>query len=334
MLSVQQLRLATRFVAKRWAAIHPYEVQAALNNNCNLRCSYCRCPDIESDTLTGAQWISLIEQFARAGTLRIKFQGGEPTIRSDFGAIAAAAQSAGLITAVTTNGIAIARRPQLLDALDEVIVSIDGVSPHVHDRNRGHGSHALAIRAIDEARARGRRVFVNMVVTNETLDEVEPMLDFCEARRVGFNAQPVMVSIESQDRTAVQLQLSVAAEQRLERRLAAWRRAGRPVMFSSRTYDHAARWPDYRVPTRPSAGPSQCMAGRFYVHITPNGDVHPCWLHQSPFRPKNLITDGFEAALLHAQHHRCGDCFLPYLNERKALFALRPDAVAAWLRRG
>lgn len=48
------------------------------------------------------------------------------------------------------------------------------------------------------------------------------------------------------------------------------------------------------------------------VHIEANGDVAPCVLHESPFTPKNLIRDGFEAALQHVQHHSCGDCFLPY----------------------
>jgi len=333
-LSGSQVRQAARFVRHRFDAIHPYEVQAVLHNACNLRCSYCRCPDLDPTALTTEQWLDIIARFAAAGTMRIKFQGGEPTIRRDFAVLCEAAQAHGIVSAVVTNGIALARQPRLLDALDEVVVSLDSVEPGPHDTHRGAGTHALALRAIDEAAARGRRVFVNMVVTRDTVADVERMLEFCESRGLGFNAQPAMFSRSYQDASVADIALSAAEEQALERQLAAWRRGGRRMMFSARTHDHAAAWPDYRSPTTASDGRSTCMAGRFYVHVEANGDVHPCILYGGSYAPKNLVTDGFETALLHARHHDCGDCFLPYLNERKALFALRPHAVLAWLRRG
>ena len=74
------------------------------------------------------------------------------------------------------------------------------------------------------------------------------------------------------------------------------------------------------------------MAGRVYIHIEPNGDVilRP---DRRPVPRQELIRDGLEAALSHVQRHDCGDCFSAYLNERKALFGLRPTAVAQFLRR-
>src|SRR5215203_2740048 len=126
-LSAHQLHQAGRFLQHRFRALHPFEVQAVLQNACNLRCSYCRCPELDSASMTTAQWVDLIERFRSVGTLRIKYQGGEPTIRKDFAAICAATQANGIIAAVVTNGIAIARNPKLLDALDEVVVSLDSV---------------------------------------------------------------------------------------------------------------------------------------------------------------------------------------------------------------
>jgi MoaA/NifB/PqqE/SkfB family radical SAM enzyme len=76
------------------------------------------------------------------------------------------------------------------------------------------------------------------------------------------------------------------------------------------------------------------MAGKFYVHIEPNGDVHPCVQHAAAYTPKNIVRDGLHAALAHAQQHDCGNCFSAYLNERKALFALRPAALLEMARRG
>jgi MoaA/NifB/PqqE/SkfB family radical SAM enzyme len=75
------------------------------------------------------------------------------------------------------------------------------------------------------------------------------------------------------------------------------------------------------------------MAGRYYIHIEANGDVHPCGLHGATFAPKNAARDGVDAAVQHARHHDCADCSLAYLNERKALFALSPPAVLHLIRR-
>jgi MoaA/NifB/PqqE/SkfB family radical SAM enzyme len=327
--------MATRFAAHRLRALHPFEVQAALLNACNLRCRYCRCPEVKLPLLATAAWLAIIRGLGRLGTLRIKFQGGEPTLHPDFGALAAAAQAAGILTAAITNGTRIADDPTLLDHLDELVVSLDSPDPARNDAQRGAGVHAAAVRAIDLGRARGRRVFVNMVVTSRTVGDIDAMLAFCEARGIGLHAQPVVFGREYYDGAARDLALGRDQIVAVHEQLAAWKRAGRPLMFAAARYDGVARWLDHDVLTTPSDGPSRCMAGRFYVHIEPNGDVHPCGFHgATAFAPGNAARDGLEAALRQARGHDCGDCFAAYTNERKALFALRPGALWQLARRG
>ncbi len=327
-------RLAAHYLKHRFRTLHAFEVQAVLLNACNLKCAYCRCPEMRTALMTTDQWIETVRNLARAGTLRIKFQGGEPTLRKDFRTITAAAQEAGLVTAVVTNGTIIAEKPETIDHVHEVVVSLDGLSEERHDRYRGRGSHAAAMRALEVAAALGRRVYINMVVHRDTLVELEPMLEFCEARGYGLHAQAVMFGHEYQDSTASDLRLTEDEERTMYRQLAAWKRAGRPLMFSAWAYDRTAGWPDFTVLTVASEEPSPCMAGRYYIHIDANGDVHPCGMHIGPFAAKNLVHDGFEPALMHARHHHCGDCSLAYLNERKAVFGMRPAALLEVVRRG
>lgn len=334
MLTARHLRLATRFAAHRFRALHPFEVQAALLNACNLRCVYCRCPEEKIDVLTTDQWIDLVGQLGALGTLRLKFQGGEPTLRNDFRTLCAASQAAGIVTAVVTNGLQFAARPELLDHLDEVVFSLDSATPAHHDRMRGAGVHARVVEAIDGARGRGIPVYINMVVTAQSVDEIEPMLAFCEARGIGLNAQPVVFGRKYYDDAARSLALTGEQVRAMHRRLAEWKRQGRPLMFMASTYDNVLDWDDYGELTRPSPARSTCMAGRFYIHIEPNGDVHPCAQHGASFAPKNIARDGLGAALAHVQRHDCGDCFSAYLNERKAVFGLRPAALMEIVRRG
>lgn len=334
-MNVQQLRMAARFARHRLRALHPYEVQALLLNACDLKCSYCRYPELRTRVLSTAQWKEVLRGLGRLGTLRVKFQGGEPTLRGDFVELCATARDAGIRAAVVSNGQRIAEDPGLLAELDELVLSIDGPDAASHDAQRGAGSHARVLRAIDAAQARGIPVFAVMVVTRATIDRLEEMIDWCEARGVGLHAQPVLFGLDFCD-AAERERLELSAEQvrGFNRRMAAWSRAGRRVMFSSGTYERTAAWPDYARSNVRSAGRSACMAGRFYVHIEANGDVHPCQPHGATLQPRNVVRDGLEEALRHAARHDCGDCFHAYLNERKALFGLRPGAVWHALRRG
>ena len=331
---LRHLRLAARFARHRFGELHPYEVQAVLLNACNLKCSCCRCPEIKTSLLTTEQWLATVRRLGELGTLRLKWQGGEPTLRSDFVELCAEVQRAGILCAVVTNGTKIAEKPSLLDHLDEVVFSFDAPTAEVNDITRGRGVHAQVMEAIEVARARADlRLFVNMVVGVHNFEAVESMLRFCEERGIGMNAQPITFGVSFYDEGARPLALNGEQTRELFRRLAAWKRQGRPLMFMATTYDNSAAWPDYAQNTRQTVGESGCAMGRFYVHIEANGDVHPCVQHEGPFQAKNLVRDGIEEAIRHASRHNCGSCYSAYLNERKAVFGLRPRAVAEFLRR-
>lgn len=332
-MRAKHLQLAARYARHRFAELHPFEVQAVLLNACNLRCQYCCCPEIKTRLMSTADWVRTIEELASLGTMRIKFQGGEPTLRNDFRDICAASRRVGILTAVITNGVVLPDQPEILDYLDEIVFSLDAPTAEINDPIRGVGSHARVVRAIELARQRGIPVFVNMVVTRATYPEVERMLEFCEARGLSLNAQPVVFGSPFHDTAARPIALTTAEIRDLNHRLAAWKRQRRKVMFSAETYERFAAWPDYEQANTRSAEESECMAGRFYINIEANGDVTPCIQTGADFRAKNILREGLQDALRHARHHHCGDCFIGYLNERKALFALRPSFVLGALRR-
>ncbi len=334
MIGSRHLKMASRFLVHRFRELHPFEVQASLLNACNLRCVYCSCPDIKTQMMTTEQWKTIIRRLGALGTLRIKFQGGEPTLRADFRDLCSEVQKAGIISAAITHGLEVAKKPELLDYLDEIVFSLDSATPEINDSLRGQGTHAEVVRAIDIARHRGLRTYLNMVVNRETLGEVEALLEFCEARGVGFHAQPIIFGRQYYDETARRLALTNEEVRALHKRLAGWKSQGRRLMFSARSYEKTLEWKDYGELAIQSPGESSCMAGKDYIHIEPNGDVLPCVQHGANFTPKNIIKDGLDEALRHTRRHNCGDCFTVYLNERKAVFGLRPAALREVVRRG
>jgi len=319
----KKIRLISRYVRHRLKRLHPFEVQASPSNDCNMKCQYCACPNLPKASLSTEEWKSVIRGLRCLGMLRLKFQGGEPTLRPDFDELAALAQELGLITALASNGTLIAKSPRLLDHVHELILSLNSLDQKVQDDLRGEGSHQAILKTMDLARARGVRVFNNMIVSSKNFSELEAVFDYCRKRGVTFHAQPVVFGRQFFDEGARHIQLSQEEAQFLHRKLAEWKKQGRNVLFSAATYARTSLWDDYNNLNRLGDRPSSCFAGRFYFHIEPLGEVYPCNLHVGTFRSKNAVKDGLEAALLHAGKHTCRDCWYPYLNERKALFGLK-----------
>jgi MoaA/NifB/PqqE/SkfB family radical SAM enzyme len=220
--------------------------------------------------------------------------------------------------------------------LDELIVSLDGPTAETNDRLRGAGSWKLAVAAVDLACARGLKTFINMVLTQENVRDLEDMLAFCRARGIQLHAQPIMLMGRFYEPGARSYALDDGQIKEVHQRLARWKQEGQPLMFSAMTYSNVAEWQDYSTLAVRSRGESTCMAGRYYyyIHIDSNGDIHPCVSHAASFTPKNIVRDGLTAALRHVQHHNCGNCWIAYLNERKLAFGLHPRALLEIARRG
>jgi len=231
--------------------------------------------------------------------------GGEPTLRKDFRELTEVVQRSGVISSVTTNGQRMATEPRLFDYLDEAVFSLDALDSEKNGFHRGRGVLANVMRAIDHAFDRQTRVYIKMVVSTEIHDQIEPLLEFCERRGIGFHAQPVQVDWSYPDEEATALTLSDPDVRNMHLKMAEWKRAGRPLMFCAETYERTARWPDYTKFQLFGDKPSDCMAGRYYLHIEPNGDVYPCGLNVDRFSAKNILRDGLQTALKAARQHNC-----------------------------
>jgi len=326
-------QLVGRYLAHKWRPLHIFEVQASVTNRCNRKCPFCFCPKVESKELDAGAWIKAMAEFRSLGCIRWKFQGGEPTLRPDFSEMAAEAQRLGMITAVVTNGTIISEKPELLDHLNEVVVSLDSPHKETHDRLRGQDTYEAGVRALKLARDTGCRAFINMVANRQNIGELEDMRDFAKEMGVSFNAQPILFNRIYFDSDSRNIALSQEGIRSLFQTLGQWKNAGAPVLFSSDSYFAAAKWKDYDQSVVVSEEPSRCMAGKDFVHVEPNGELVPCSMQAGEFKGKNIITDRVAAALRHAREHHCQDCYMAYMNERKGLFRLRPQMVAAALFR-
>jgi cyclic pyranopterin phosphate synthase len=167
------------------------DLRVSLTDRCNLRCTYCMPAEgldwLPGDDLLRPEELNRLLTIAvtRLGITNVRFTGGEPLLSRNLeGAIAAATSlSPRPQTAVTTNGIGLARRAAGLKAagLDRVNVSLDTVDAEHFARITRRDRLGEVLEGMAAAAEAGLTpVKVNAVLDPLTgLDDAVALLRFC-----------------------------------------------------------------------------------------------------------------------------------------------------------
>lgn len=162
--------------------VRPIEVHVAVTGQCGAGCEGCYL-DARPDGahVPREELQRTFASLERAGVFTVAFGGGEPTLRDDLGEVAEDARARSLTPVLTTSGIGLtAARVERLRAFAQVNVSYDGPSK-AYEAVRGFDGAAAAERSLGLLRDAGIRVGVNVVVTRDTFDALESILERAKA---------------------------------------------------------------------------------------------------------------------------------------------------------
>ena len=157
----------------------PFQVDIELTSRCNARCAYCYYLNNEGvryEDVPTATWLAFFDELAEAKVFEVTLAGGEPLMRPDFLELAEHLGRNNIRFSVLTNGWFVT--PELAQALaamrrcSSVQVSLDGSTAAVHERLRGPGTFAPAVRAIRTLRPRACRRPVRVTVNAGNLDDL------------------------------------------------------------------------------------------------------------------------------------------------------------------
>jgi radical SAM protein with 4Fe4S-binding SPASM domain len=153
-----------------------------ITNRCNLECKHCYATGMGLGELLSFEEICrLIDQVARMGAHSIALSGGEPLLRKDIKKILVYA-SERLETVLLTNGTLIDE--DIADLLSHlgvhVQISLDGISPSVHESIRGMGTFERTMRSIELLLARdmGDQLALSISIMKPNLMEVPKLVEF------------------------------------------------------------------------------------------------------------------------------------------------------------
>ena len=177
----------------------PLNVSWHLWPRCNLHCGYCYATfrDIPR-VLEEADSLRVLDLLAGAGTEKVTFVGGEPTLCPHLPGLIRHAKAIGLVTMLVTNGSRLdaAYQEAVVPYLDWVSLSIDASDPQLMARmGRGNVRFlALCIKRWEQlATFPHLRLKVNTVVTRDNLhDDMRPLIRRLRpARWKAFQVLPV-----------------------------------------------------------------------------------------------------------------------------------------------
>jgi len=166
-------------------------LRISLTSACNYACTYC-VPD--GKRLVAAQNELSAEAMARgveflieaAGIERLRITGGEPLISPRLERFMGEVGRMGLSDiSLTTNGQLLTRKlPILLEAgISRINVSLDTLDPAAFRAIARGGDLQTVLDGMEQARAAGIRIKVNMVpLRGQNLDQAMPLLNYCLER--------------------------------------------------------------------------------------------------------------------------------------------------------
>lgn len=149
-----------------------------LTYRCNAKCGFCDIWEQPSPMVDLATAERNLDDLKRLGVRIVDFTGGEPLLHPQLDALLAMARARGFLTTVTTNGLLYPKRAEKLAGLIDLLhFSIDAATPEAHNASRGVPCFDKLLTSIDVALSLGERPDLLFTVTNDNVDQLEPIYE-------------------------------------------------------------------------------------------------------------------------------------------------------------
>ena len=320
----------------------PAHVAISVTNRCNLRCPYCFASYSakEKDKLTTDNLLSLVDELCDKGTKLINITGGEPLLRKDIKVlIDYIVLEKGLRCSLSTNGLLLEEKIEVLKNITSINVSLDG-NKEQHNLNRGLQSYEKIVKGIELAVNRKIPVSTCTVLNKTNMNCVEYIVKF--SKNMGVHCIFHIPYGRLNDEENHQLkQMNFDETREVLQKIINYKKLGYPVYYSNKTHSYIRDWP-YKQPSRilkKSDGQNNkgfraipCLAGDLYCFIDACGEVYPCTVLSGQVKVLNFLEVGFQAAWDYLPQIRCQACSFFFQNELNLLLSLNPSVCLNFIR--
>lgn len=263
-----------------------YVVSWNTTRMCNLRCAHCY---LDADYLEGRKRDELSTEEGKAliDTIAVInpnavliLTGGEPLLRDDILALIRYSSEKGLMPVLGTNGILLDEKNTdelLLNGLKGIGVSIDSINKTLHDKFRGRdGAWERTVKGITIAKDKGLGFQIQTTATKENYHEIDEIIDFSyELGCKAFNLFFLVCTGRGHGLTDITPQQYEAL---LAKLVSLQDKYGDKMIIKAKCAPHFKRVAyQHNINAKALEGyTSDCLAGKHYCRVTPDGYVTPC----------------------------------------------------------
>lgn len=281
-----------------------------ITNRCNLKCFYCYAKvfNRQVEDLSKTDIFRMIDDLKRMGTVLIILSGGEPLLRDDVGEIINyIMKKNNLMCEVLTNGHFVEKRIDDLKKVDSLCISIDG-DEESHDKIRGKGSYAKAIKALGLSLAHNIKTRIHTTLTKNNLSSLEHLVNLAQMYGVGLNC-----ALASKHTDDPSLKFSNGEVREFYVKLKQYKKRGYPILNAYSTLDYLINWPlsysyvFYEGDEMPRVKLLPCKRKDFTCYIDADGCLYPCatmW-GKNGF---NVLDSGVQKAWGNVLNLKCKSC--------------------------
>lgn len=168
------------FLPDRTVHLHPL-------SRCNLACSHCystSSPEAGA-LLDPARILAALPRLRAEGYEVVSLSGGEPLLYAGLAEVCAEARLQGFRLAAISNGFRVRRaNAALLDMLDALAISFDGMETRHLAMRRHPRAWSAAVEALETLRSLGKPAAAAFTVSRDSLAEVPEFVEFAAGKGV------------------------------------------------------------------------------------------------------------------------------------------------------
>lgn len=319
----------------------PLRAVLKITKRCNLRCRHCLEYKFQEKELSLEKVKYMLKKLAKAGTVHLSINGGEPLIRKDIGKIIKYAKKLNMGVGITTNGTFVPKKINDLRGIEFLGISLDGPK-HIHDYLRGAGQFEEVIKALKIAKRHGiKNIYINTVLTKiicEKLEYIDEMVKI--AKRHGVKCNFVTMYGNVREGSGISKPSSAQLKKVLEKILYL-KKIGAPILFSELIYEYIMNWPDfskekyYEGEINKIIDPIKCKSGKLSIAVEANGDIFPCNMVKEEVKPENIFDSKEKLSNILKKlnkRNKCRYCYYGCYCEANALFSLKPKIILEYLK--
>lgn len=145
---------------------------------CNMDCKFCFADWRNNKKhLSYEKVISIIDKLREYGLEAINLTGGDPLLRDDIIDICKYCKEKGIMTIISTNGIELMNKKEILEYIDAINLPLDSANPDIHNEMRPcavKNHHGLIMGLIDYINENypNVKIKINTMVGKLNLDDV------------------------------------------------------------------------------------------------------------------------------------------------------------------